>query len=101
MKKLTMDDGSTYILLKEEEFNKPTAEQVMRHLLTGGWVEDRDYKNASYFVKLDSSGNLECRFKRDDEKQPKKGWEKWHLTFADYEMKDWRLIQPFKFEDEK
>jgi len=97
-KKITMDNGEVYILVKEEEMDIPSASEVMRHLLNGGWVEDRDYSNASYFARLTSQGNFEKCFKRDDETVPPKGWEmKYGLNFVDYEMKDWKLIKPLKF----
>lgn len=101
IKTLITQDGTTYKVIKESDFCEVTELTAMRHFLLGGWIEDRDYSNASYFIKLDSDGHLVCRFKRNDEKAPKKPWERWHLTFVDYEIKNWRLIDAFKFEDEK
>lgn len=92
MKTLTFDTGEVYQLVDP---NKPkiTFCEVARHLLLGGWVEDRDYSNASYFIRVGRDNNLEMVFKRDDS-GAEFPWKSWHLSFSKCEMKDWKLIQP-------
>lgn len=86
-------DGKTYDLIEVEEKRKhPPASAIMRHLLAGGWIEDRDYSNASYFIRLDRTGNLQGCFKRDD--SVAEAWKSWHLCFCDFEMPNWKLIEP-------
>lgn len=67
-------DDKTYRLV-EEKAERPqknpkiyTPKEVMEHLLNGGWVEDREYTNASYYRYLNDDGGFVDIFKRDDER---------------------------------
>lgn len=79
-------DGKTYRLV-EEKPERPqknpkiyTPKEVMEHLLNGGWVENRDYNNASYYMYINKQGYFAQGFKYDD----KKSWTL--IEFYDYSI---------------
>lgn len=63
-----------------------TAKEIMKHLVDGGWVENRDYSNASYYYWLTDKGYYSLIFKRDDERSPHDYQEKYPYDKYPYDL---------------
>lgn len=96
-------DGKTYKLVEETperpqknpKIYKP--KEIMEHLLKGGWIEMREYSNASYYKYLNNDGYFVSIFKRDDERACETENPYEHglgLTHFELEYRKYFLIKP-------
>jgi len=84
------ENGNRYVLVDDSSLdNFPML--AMRHLLVGGCIQDNDYSNAAYYYWINSKGKLRCVFQHHDGSGRKDHYSG-YLSFVEYKMKNWTLI---------